>query len=379
MNDTNTLDAIATISRNDLASALTFASLGLPKRPVLPVLTGMLVTVNAAGVELATFDYETAARAVVPCETAGEATTLVSGTDLTAAVRTLPKGKAVTADLAVGDHGMVLLCEGIETTLAPLPRDEYPVLPSLPELAGVADAVAFADAVRRVVPFAGRDDRYPVLTNVKLRSDDGNLELHGTDTYRLAMHRIPWTGPDGADALIPATAIAQFAGKADKHGKAEIYLDSERAAFSDGTRTLTTRLGSGEYPKRYESAVIDDMATWVTVDGPALLAAVKRAGTMTERNSGVHVDVTTSDRGPAVTVTAYRDGSPVSSQAVPCAYEGPDAHFMFNPAFLADSLSSAGTGTVRLGFTPSETNGKPVQVRGSDGFAAVTMPIRRQS
>ena len=86
-----------TVNRTELGNALAFAQMGLSKRPALPVLGGMLVTMSCGTLELAAFDYETSARAKVSGEVSGPGSILVNGAELAAAVKSLPKGKRVTA------------------------------------------------------------------------------------------------------------------------------------------------------------------------------------------------------------------------------------------------------------------------------------------
>ena len=222
------------VSRKELGDAITFASLALPKRPVLPVLGGMRVDVSAGTVTLAAFDYETSARVTVTGEDGGgyAAGTLVYGAELAAAVKSLPKGrKNTTAELDVSEAGVTVRCDGVEVFAAALPAEaqaEYPKLPELPAEAGIVDAAAFARSVARVVAAAGRDDTLPALTCVQLSSDHGTLEMAATDRYRLAVDRLGWNGEDSADiALVPAVILAKYAKSADKTGKVSLHFGGE--------------------------------------------------------------------------------------------------------------------------------------------------------
>jgi len=363
-----------TVNRTELGKALEFAALGLSRRPAVPVLAGMLVTVSAAGLELAAFDYETAARVTVAGHGDGPGTVLVCGAELSAAVRSLPKGKNVTAELAVYDDGLIVLCDGVEATLAPLPRDEYPQLPALPEVSGVADAEAFTRSVQRVAAAASRDDTLPVLTCVKVTGDGGSLELAATDRYRLAVDRVAWTGPDGAAALIDAATLTAFAKRADRSGKVALHFGDGFAGMSDGTHTLITRTNCGEFPKFGRLIPTADAArTTVLVIAAALESAVTRAGKMLERNEAVRLDVAED----GITVRAVRDGAVASSQLVPAALDGEALTAGFCPAYLASLLSGIG-GEALLSFTSAA---KPLLVTSADGtdpFTAVCMPIKLQ-
>ena len=342
-----------TVNRTELGNALTFAQLGLSKRPVAPVLAGMLVTVSSGTLELAAFDYDTSARAKVSGQASGPASILVNGADLAVAVKSLPRGKKIMADLSIvpgttpaGEATTLLVieCEGLQASVSSLPMDEYPQLPKMPELSGYVDAETFARTVARVsVCHAPTVDYLPVLENVSIRSEHGSLEMAATDRYRLAVDRIHWTGPDGITALADAVTLAKFAKTADKSGKIALHFSETHTGLSDGIYSLIVRnMASGDgyggraFPK-YRSLMpkASDYRTTVLVVAAALESAVTRAGKMTERNMPVHLDMAED----SITVRAMRDGQVVNRQVVPAYLDGNPIEVRYNPAYLASLLA----------------------------------------
>ena len=311
------MSADITVNRTELGNALTFAQLGLSRRPVVPVLGGMLVTVSCGTLELAAFDYEIAARAKVSGQASGPGSILVNGAELAAAVKSLPKGKRVTARITIAGDSLLIECDGTESVIAGMGDEatkEYPQLPYMPELSGYADGEMFARSVSRVAECAGRDDTLPVLLCVKLTSDHGSLELAATDRYRLGVDRLHWTGPDGVSSVVPAVTLAKFAAKMDKGGKVALHLTEHFAGFSDETHSLITRTTVGEFPK-YKALIREASAnaTTVLVVAAALESAVTRAGKLTERNEPVRLQFAED----SITVRAHRDGQVASTQVVP--------------------------------------------------------------
>jgi len=363
------MHASITVNRTELAAAVTFAAQASPKRPVLEVLTGMRVTISAGTLEVAAFDYELAARAKVSGEASGPADMLVTGPELVAAVKSLPKGRKVTAEITLTDGRMVIVCEGTETVLSARDdADEYPQLPALPAESGVMDAETFARTVARVAACAGRDDTLPVLTCVFLTGEDGVLEMAATDRYRLAVDRPSWTGAAGLQILVPARDLERFAKKSDRHGKISLHLDAQRAGFTDGTRTMIVRTMDGSFP-RVHALLCDQDDTTVTVDAATLTAAVTRAAQLMGRNERIGFEVT----GTGVTVRAMRDGQVTGTQTVPATIDGPELETGFNAGYLASVLAGI-DGEARIGFVGAV---KPAHVRAADGFTAIVMPIRQ--
>lgn len=359
-----------TVSRTELGKALDFASLGLSKRPVAPVLGGILVTVEPHALFLAAFDYETCATVRVDGQAGGAGRVLVAGSELAAVVKSLPKGRNAQAEVTAEDDGLIVVCGDVEAVLSSLPLEEYPALPPVPAESGLVAADVFARAVARAVACAGTDDTLPALTCVKVTSEAGMLELAATDRYRLAVDRVTWTGEDGADVLIPARVLTAFAGKADKHGKVSLHFAGDLAGLSDGTRTLITHVNPAEFPKHYAKLIPDaaSAATTVLADAAALGEAVTRAGKLLGRNEPAILEISAE----GITVIAMRDGDVASSQPVPAVLDGDAMTARFCPAYLASVLAGV-EGEAWLSFASAA---KPVLVTGDDGYRGVCMPVR---
>lgn len=363
-----------TVNRMELGNALAFAQLGLSRRPVVPVLGGMRVTISCGTLELAAFDYEITARAKVSGQATAPGGILVTGAELAAAVKSLPKGRKVTARLTITDDALVIECDGITATVAGMGAEataEYPQLPAMPEVSGYADADAFARSVARVTACAGTDDTLPALLCVQMASEDGEIVMAATDRYRLGVDRLHWTGPDGfaVSTLIPAVTLAKFAAKTDKHGKVALHFAAGSAGFSDGAYSLIARTSDCEFPK-YRALIrkaSEDKST-VLVHAPALRAAVDRAAKLTGRGERMEFEVAED----SITVRAMRDGQVTGTQVVPAVLDGAALETGFNAGYLASVLGGI-EGEALIGFASAT---KPAQVT-ADGFTAVIMPIRK--
>ena len=394
-----------TCDKRELAAGLAWAAKGLPARPAVPILAGMLVEVSNGLVTLAAFDYDMMARAHVaaigyytsPAE-GRDGVVLVRGHELLKAVKGLPsrKGARVTAEVTI-ERALTVSCDGVTATAEILPLEEYPQLPGMPPSAGVMESGAFAAAVARVVPAASRDDTLPTLTCVSLVTDGGEIHFAATDRYRAAFEAVAWT-PAGTDDCpwhlnIPGAALAMFGKAATKNGKIALHLGEAQlphdgqgsippmVGFSDGTHELITRTNDGEFPNMGRFvAGLGDIHASADADGPALAAALKRAGATAQRGEPVHLKVTRE----GITVTVWRDDEVASRETVPGTLETDATEngrqvcgfkAAYNPAYL-HSMVAGVAGTVRLSWSAL---GKPVQVSEADsagGFRAIVMPIR---
>src|SRR5216683_2538492 len=78
------------VERDALAEAVAWVARSLPSRPVLPILSGLLLEASPGGLTLSCFDYEVSARIQVDAEVAEPGTALVPGRLLAEITRRLP-------------------------------------------------------------------------------------------------------------------------------------------------------------------------------------------------------------------------------------------------------------------------------------------------
>ncbi len=198
------------VERDALAEAVAWIARSLPSRPVLPVLSGLLLQAAAGGLTLSCFDYEVSARISIDADVAEPGTVLVPGRLLAEITRSLPAHPIEVDDA----DDVTLTCGPASFSLVTLPIAEYPRLPELPRLAGTVDGGVFATAIGQVTPAASRDDTLPVITGVNVEIDGDTITLVATDRYRLAIRELDWNPArpgTSSTLLVPARTLADAA------------------------------------------------------------------------------------------------------------------------------------------------------------------------
>jgi len=370
------------VGRDVLAEAVGWVARGLPSRPSVPILAGMVVEAADGQVTLSEFDYESSAQVSVPAEVADGGRFLVSGRLLSDICRSMPRD---SVDLS-GDAARLQVSSGSSRfVLHTLPLAEYPALPEIPTASGVVDGDAFARAVSQVVNASGRDDTLPVFTGIKLEIRGATISLLATDRYRLAVRTVPWEPIDSdgeANALVPAKLLADVA-KAMTGHELTLALGSTRTGdgligFEGGGRHATSRLIDGDFPKvrgliPAESAI----TTTVTVDTATLLEAVKRVALVAERSAPVRLMFADG----TATLDAGSGEEAQASEAVDATLTGEPVTTGFNAGYLLDGLASLGAPIAHFAFTQST---KPANLTGlrspedspSADSAYILMPMR---
>jgi DNA polymerase III subunit beta len=360
------------VERDVLAEAVGWSVRALPARPVIPVLSGLLLQA-ADGLTLSCFDYEVSARAEVDADVAEPGTVLVPGRLLAEITRSLP---SLPVEFADDPDGVSLTCGSASFTLVTLPVEEYPDLPVLSLTAGTVDGGDLAAAVGQVAPAASRDDTLPLLTGVNLEVQGETMTLAATDRYRLAVRDLPWTPgrPDVSGSyLVPArtlvdaartmapgvpvtvwlrsdrdrdTELAREYGNTGPDGPGPGGLPASRAAdamigFESGGRRVTTRLIAGEYIK-YRSRFPAEFACRADMPAAPFIEAVRRVSLVAERGSAVRLTF----GGGEVTVEAETQGRARAREIVRADFHGVEPGIAFSPHFLLDGIVAAGVSAI---------------------------------
>src|SRR5215469_18727782 len=349
------------VGREALGEAVAFVSRAMPSRPVVPLLSCMLIEVGDNGLTLSCFDYDVSARCTVEAEVIEPGTALVPGRLLAEITRSLPARPVEFSDEA---DVLNLVCGSAEFGLVRLPMEEYPALPDSPPPVGAVDGGVLAAAVGQVASSASRDDTLPMLTAVCLDVDGESLTLAATDRYRLAARVVPFTPADGqvrAIALVPARIMVEAARmmsagvggtlafstghgwtRGVRGGRSTGAADDEPhpaeglISFEAGRRRLTARLIGGEFIK-YHSRFAGDFSCHADLQPGPMIEAVRRAALVAERVGPVRL----SFGDGQVVIEAHAEGRARAAETVGADFVGDQPMIAFNPSYLLDGLVAA--------------------------------------
>jgi len=360
------------VERDVLADAVAWAARSLASRPTLPVLAGLLLSIDGDQLSVSGFDLEASTEVDLEVTAGAPGQALVSGRLLADITRALPPHPV---DVTVDGSRLSIACGSAKFTLPMMPVDDYPKLPTMPTTAGTVVGADFATAVAQVAIAAGRDDTLPMLTGVRLEIDGDKLTLAATDRYRLAVRELTWSPNDPAAAaaqvLVPARTLADAAKSLAQSDTLTIALSAGGAGegiigFSGTTGgragRATTRLLDATFPP-YRSLLPSEWASSAEIGVPGLVEAVKRVALVTDRNAPVRMEFADG----SVALTAGGDDEGRAEEQLEVSFDGDPITTAFNPQFLLDGLGALTSGTARMLFTSST---KPVVLRPAEGGTA---------
>jgi DNA polymerase-3 subunit beta len=371
------------VERDALADAVAWAARSLATRPTLPVLAGLLLTVDGDQLSVSGFDLEASTEVELEVTAGAAGQTLVSGRLLADITKALPPHPV---DVTLDGARLTIVCGSSRFSLPTMPVEDYPKLPTMPTTAGTVDSAEFAAAVAQVAVAAGRDDTLPMLTGVRVEIDGERLTLAATDRYRLAVRELVWspTDPSSANAqvLVPARALADAAKSLAGSQTLSIALAAGGtgegiigfAGSSNGRSSrATTRLLDATFPQ-YRSLLPSEWASTAEVPVGQLVEAVRRVALVTDRTAPVRMEF--GDASLALTAGGEDEGR--AEEQLEVVYDGEGIATAFNPQFLLDGLGALPTSTARMLFTSAT---KPVVLRpeaSADAaeYTYLIMPVR---
>ncbi|WP_007023924.1 DNA polymerase III subunit beta [Saccharomonospora iraqiensis] len=368
------------VERDGLADAVAWVAKSLPSRPPVPVLGGVLL--DASGdddtLTVSGFDYEVSATVGVDATIGDGGRTLVSGRLLADITKALP---AQPVDIAVEAARATITCGNAKFSLPTMPVEDYPQLPSQPDLAGEVSGDSFSQAVAQVAVAAGKDDTLPMLTGMRVEITGETLTLVATDRFRLAMREFTWQPTEGlsdAAVLVPARTLADAAKSlGSSGGNVQVGLASGDGllGLSGAGKFTTTRLLDAEFPP-YRKLLPDQYSARAVLGVSALNDAIKRVSLVAERGTQIRMEFGDG----LLRLSAGGDDEGSAEEELPVDYEGEPVTIAFNPGYLIDGLGALHADRAELTFT---TPSRPALLKPADGngdvipgYLYMLMPVR---
>ena len=340
------------VTREDFADSVAWVARTLPSRPSVPILGGVLLEADS-GLTISGFDYETSAQVSVPAEVSELGSTLVSGRLLADIARALPDRPV---EVTVTAQKMFITCGSAKFTLPTMPVEDYPQLPTMPEVTGSAQVEAFSEAVSQVVVAAGKDDTLPMLTGIRMEIEGSRVTLIATDRFRLAIRDFEWEPARedvSVEVLIPAKALSEVTRSAGGGGRVDLSLGAGSEIGAEGIlgvlvsgQRTTTRLLDAEFPK-VRQLLPPQHTSVAVVEVDPLVQAIKRVALVADRGVQVRLAFTEGE----VALSAGGDDAAQANETLPVEFVGAPLTIAFNPGYLLDGLGSIHAPRVAFGFT----------------------------
>jgi len=360
------------LTQENLSKALGSVGRMVSSRATLPVLANVLLATDGNRLRLSATNLEVGINYWVGSKIEGEGSVTVPARLLADFVSNLPAG-----NINLETNGAILTVSSphYESRINGIAADDFPTIPQVASDPVVQiNSQMFKDALAQVIVAASLDEARPVLAGVFLHTQDGELLMAATDSYRLAEKklRLPEETND-FKVIVPARTMQELLRLlGDLSGDLEIYLDDSQVMFRLGDVELVSRIIEGQFPP-YQQIIPTKAETSFDIDTAEFARLVKVAGLFARESAG-SVRLTIREDGEiAVASTDSEVGGNKSSAE--CEVAGVDNEVSLNARYLQDALTVMKSARVRFAMN-DKLSACVVAPADDDTYIHVVMPLR---
>lgn len=343
------------------------------RRANLPVLAGILISVEGGRVVLHATNLECGVEITIQAKVASGGVVVLPGTILSGFLSN-SRGKNVTVVL-VGEV-CKLETDQSSASVKTIPHEDFPALPRVSATTSFSvKSTELIRLLRSVVFCASTSTIKPELQSVLVYGEGGKLISAATDSFRLAEKTIPLrSGENVPQLLIPARNVVELIRILETSGgEIELYYNENQISTHIGNVYYTSRVIDGAFPN-YKQIVPKSFATEAVMLREDFAQALKSLTVFSDK----FLQVTLTFNRSKKSVLFSSRNPDVGEQTVTtnATISGEQTVMNFNSRYLADSLHSISGESVRL-----EANGpgKPLLIKDAadSSFYYLAMPMNR--
>ncbi len=363
------------LTQENLSRALSNVGRVVSNRSSLPVLANVLLATDGNRLRLSATNLEIGINYWIGSKVEEQGSLTVPARLFTEFVSSLPRE---TIELSAVDAVLTVKTPHYESKINGIGADEFPQIPTVmsdPIL--TLEAGVLKEALSQVVIAASADEARPVLAGVYLYTEDSNLFIVATDSYRLAEKRLELVGEVPAlSAIVPARTMQELIRLlGDATGDVELYMDDNQVMFRVAEVELVSRLIEGNFPN-YRQIVPGQPEVSFEIE-TAEFARITKVASLFARESAGSVRIEIRGEGQVSVVSSDSEVGGNTSSAE-CEVAGGDGEVSLNARYLADALGVMRSARVNFG-----TAGKlsaclltPAGDDATDDYLHIVMPLR---
>ncbi|NLB74129.1 MAG: DNA polymerase III subunit beta [Firmicutes bacterium] len=372
---------VISCDRELLAKGVGTVQRAVSPRSTLTILQGVLIETSDKGLHLIGTDLELSIETYVPVTSAGNFQMVLPAKYLADIVRRLPEREVViqydtTKRVATISSGKAVY------EINSMEPGEYPLFPEVPDTPWwKVTGKKLANFIKTTVFCVAVEETRPFLTGVFMEFDEDEVRLVATDSFRLALTRIP--SGDGVSEkrdkglLVPARTLSEVARIVQgSDTEVEVYASENQVAFKWGETTVVSRLIEGQFPN-YDRVIPQQYTTLIVVEREAFQESVDRVSIMGQDEFGT---IRLNATGEILTVSANAPQvGKALDQIAAVQIEDGNGEIALKARYLMDVLKAVEDEQISLKLTGSTSPMIITDVqddsRQSGGFLYLIMPV----
>ena len=352
-----------TTSQQELNKALAFVSKAVTVRSAMPVLKGILLSIDETGT-LTMTAFEPGA-VVLPAKL------------FTEIVRKLP---SESIEIALADHNNVSIRTSLsEFKIVGMPAEEFPDIGTVLENRKISlNRDSLKEMIRKTSFAASIDESKGVIVGVLIEMKDGNVNMAALDGFRMAVASEKTDSAPSDDIIISARILNEInkilADSDSDDDDVELILDDKKAVILTEDSRIILRMIEGKFLK-YRDLIPKEFKTTVNIDRSLLIDSIERASLLAKEGRNNLIRLSFVD--DCLHITSKSEAGNVDEN-IPVKINGDNIEIGFNSKYLIDGLKVMKEDDIVISLN---TNVSPCIIRpaGSDSFTYLILPVRIMS
>lgn len=369
-----------TVSRAELLRELTAAQSVVERKTTIPILSNFLFEAEGDRLGITATDLDQSLRTACAAKVKKSGSCTVPARKLYDYIKLLGDGEV---SIKLMDNHWVQIRSGRSNTkMVGMARANFPQVPEFPVGTGTRiPAVSLRNMIAKTIFAISNEESRYTLNGALLILKSESLAMVATDGHRLA--HIEKTGESLQNVtgekkiLIPRKALQELQGLLANTEATEIEFadDEHQLYFRVGTRVLTSRKLSGQFPN-YEAVLPRDNSKFMVVRSEELQHSILRVAQFADERSGA-IKIRLENNELRISSSSNESGE--SEDIIESPYVFDPIMVGFNSQYLLDFLKAIGNaGEVRLEFKDAQSAGqmRPEDAQDETRYRYIIMPMR---
>lgn len=362
------------VTKSNLETILNILIRSVSTKPQLPILSCLLLEAKDNKINLFSTDLNIGIRSSLHGEVIEEGRVAIPAKIFLETIKLVGKG-----DISLSLEESTLKVKGIKskTNIQCHYADDFPEFPTLPELTNSFDTSKLKVIDKYVSFSTSLDQARLILTTLLFRKNNDDLQIVGTDGFRLSVLKLNDEEIVGQDKfLLVNKAFNEIVKISDIQNQEKVFFEVsdelKQVFFKVGNVELFIRLIEGSYPP-FEKIIPTGFEITGTFDGEEFENILKQAMVFAREASNI-VTLEISEGKMKVISNASSKGN-FEGEISFVLEEGSEGTVSFNAKYLQDFLKNIKPERVWMGMNDGL---KPVMFKEekNDFYQYVVMPFR---
>lgn len=379
-NSTSSVTMEISVSRAELLRELTAAQSVVERKTTIPILSNFLFEAADDRLQITATDLDQSLRTGCSAKVKRAGSCTVPARKLYDYIKLLPDGEV---QIRLMDNHWVQIRTGRSNTkMVGMARANFPQVPEFPIGQSTRIPVTSLKSMiaKTIFAISNEESRY-TLNGALLILKAESLAMVATDGHRLA--HVEKTGENLENVtgerkiLVPRKALQELQGLLANTDTTQLDFadDDHQLYFRVGTRVLTSRKLSGQFPN-YEAVMPRDNSRFLVVRSEELQSSIQRVAQFADERSGA---IKMRLEGNELRISSSSNEAGESEDVIESPYNFDPIVVGFNSQYLLDFLKAIGnTGEVRLEFKDAQSAGqmRPEDSQDDTRYRYIIMPMR---